>query len=774
MEAVRNTKCAECRRMMCPDEVAWLPMHMFEDLFFCHGKQLKDAIPQCRIWDSELSQFCPQRRIRGSDYCREHALSARPHLCNTITTRGTLCGNMAGHCRTHNIPTNSRASSRRNSRGGPSHVVDDVENVSWFRQNHQCVATTALGRQCLHPALSGEQYCRVHMAHQQDSASQPPHSPSLPNSDNRCVAVTRRGEQCTRPAQQNALCAQHAASRPRRPRWDIESHGPTGMGPVDHWLLDLQGEHGSVPADCDDTRTEQSIGSGSCVLDVSGTQTSFNSGGQFVAEVEARCEEQGCSRLDSLSATAEEVSCSESTRSNESSLESDMRAIQSASHSGSENGREQSEDAFDEIDILRDALGQAQASAEATGDDFGADDDDHDDELDGDNGNIAYPNGNEQTSGTASRKCIAHTLHPGWALVRKHPFVEGDMATRAAVRSDCGLCFAVCTECKAKPRRHFFSVIWPDEAWFVSLPVGELSNRLYGEETFNPPTHNDLFWLSPVRICDSALSGTVVRTNTEGEWRNPRYQLLALTGDGRGLSTQYVSLDLHPSKRILYRHGSPLNRSMHIQTILHWRRDLLPFFRRLYGSSQGVLQNNQVAIKDGFIWNEAESDWVAEVPFRGALDEDGPGRVNTLLEDGPPGWVAPRTLPRIGNHALGTAVQVIMQLRFARTMLLGCGGLSVMCVFNDLQYIVNGLLRGHKPNTVLHKELLYDLRDQSARSDNVALTAQEVSPLTVTPIDPTLGSFVCSCLTRQRMLQMSMPYPNLICVVSMLTQPFQP
>ena len=688
-EALRNTKCAACRRALCPEEVEWVPLHVFEECKAWHAGEIKHAVQGCLMWNEEDRCYCGAQRMGRARYCNAHVIAGQPNMCNAITSAGTPCCNRAGNCQHHSsleeddedseyrsmlaMSTACQQRSRRLSGSSSVPVVADVED-------------------------------RAHSGHGPHDHEHGSHSSLAPDRnvtdvspvvDSQCIATTARGTRCLRRAAENGRCALHRQWVPRRPHWDAEYHGLSGMGPIDEWLVAFQDAHARGNEDEHDSTI------------------SFHSSTISDGMASGTCGSEAGTLTDSVIYELEDTSGSDSEVGDAQWDQMDILLEEAEPFLGSENAEYVQE-----------------ADANAHVDDEGANE-----MLDAEpgEGRIQIPTGggHDASNGESQKQKRRNrwTLHPGWDNVCEDPLFDEAIATRVSVRPSLGLCIGVCGECKGDPRHHLFSAIWPKEGWFPSVPKRGLIDYddVYEERTFDPPVHDNLFWLSPVRICESALSGTVVRSDADGQWRNPRYQMLALTGDGRGVSTQYVSLDTHPAKKEFYSHGCPHNRGRHIQTILHHRRDLHPFFARTYGESVGQHSALTEALTEGFLWNIEEAEWLADVQVRNApaVEMHDQQRQHAVMEDGPPGWVAPRTLPRIGNGALAAALHVIMQLRFARGMLLQREGVCVLHVFSDMQWIVRNLLRGGKPLPVLHKELLADLRADTDGSDHLALSTQE-------------------------------------------------
>lgn len=679
LEAYRDTKCAECAFPLCPEEVHWTPMFAFEKCQFWHPKEVCRAIKHCMAWDDNAKSYCTSPPHGQGAYCLEHTLERQPHMCNAPTTAGGFCRNVAGACPLHQRESTSDSdddyvamssisgASRRNARtiahGGASSQQSLGTASRMAGSTFVEVADNAVGTESWDRQLD--------VAH-------------VPEGRTRCRAVTGRGEGCRRYATANGLCGLHQQWQPHRPQWDMQSHGLSGHGHSDEWLDNLH----------------SSVSSSMSSVSYHGTWDTWD--GKVDAMV-------GYGPADEWLDTMCDDMASCDSNSGESNATEDEAQQSTVSESSTIAGDEVSEYEEDGAEV---------ADFEQESDNESDEDTDGESQAEGEQPRAEEGSGADTVQPRQRRKKMIPKLHVAWNIFWKHPYLDHPLVTRVAASPDYGLCWAVCAECKAQPRRHFCGVVWPNDSWYATTDTGHT--------VFSPPEHCDLYWLSPVRICESALSGTVVRTNAEGQWRNPRYQMLALTGDGRGLSTQYVSLDLNPGRRLHLRLGSPLLRPKYIQTILHWRRDLLPFFTQLYGSRRAVVENNTKAELRGFVCNDEEADWVNEIPMPKATEEEDTNRKYVQLEAGPPGWICPRALPRTGSqHAVATALQVVMQLRFARHMLLACKGMPSSAIFDDMRCIVHQLMVGAKPQILHHKELLYTLRDDSQHGDGVALNWQE-------------------------------------------------
>ena len=317
-----------------------------------------------------------------------------------------------------------------------------------------------------------------------------------------------------------------------------------------------------------------------------------------------------------------------------------------------------------------------------------------------------------------------HSLSPGWNHVAPDPLLAQGIRTCVMAHPLQGLAIAVCQECHSSPKRHFFSVIWPyhNTSWYAKTQVACMDTSVHETTYFSPPCHADLFFLSPVRIYDITLCGASIRTDILGRWKNPRYQMLALVGDGRGLSTQYVALDHSPINKLKFSDISITHRAMYIQTLMSRRRDLDAFWIKLYGAD--ALTHLPSALPDdgGFVWNHAESLWVAKVKYAPEPMVAENERHTTVVHNGPPGWVAPRVMPKTPNNALGSAMQVLMQLRILRhlTPLTIPATRAVW----DMQCIIHSLLQGDKADTTMFNELRITLR---AQRDDIRLTAMELA-----------------------------------------------
>ena len=156
-------------------------------------------------------------------------------------------------------------------------------------------------------------------------------------------------------------------------------------------------------------------------------------------------------------------------------------------------------------------------------------------------------NGSPRAIGPRRRRPRLAMLAPLWDKAAS--FLQRFIYTRAGVHPSKGLSFATCSYCTQWPwHRHFFAPPWPDDALGYWDTIG--GNHAHGWRVdgllFAAPIHRNLFWLSTVQIWDASVSGVCVRRRPDGLLGTTRYQVLALSGNPGGISTQSVSAKPNP------------------------------------------------------------------------------------------------------------------------------------------------------------------------------------------------------------------------------------
>lgn len=259
------------------------------------------------------------------------------------------------------------------------------------------------------------------------------------------------------------------------------------------------------------------------------------------------------------------------------------------------------------------------------------------------------------------RRCAK--LAPLWDEVLRSP-LGYDIWTRMVVTEEKGFSVVTCEKCACAPyKAHFFSAAWP----LNSLErEHDMSDKNFGgynvqhmDRTWHWPTSLNLFFLNPVRIHDAAVNGTRVCHRPEG-YGNTQFQMLALGGDQRGLSTQFVTLKPHP--HIAWKNiPADMDQVVLWEEILSMTRPELQFWFAKRRSEDRQLKPTPEAhlLLPKFKWNREEGSVVSRVkrktaPFQSAE------RGKLVLDTGPAGWVLPRNLPKSIQNAVTTAVHMVL------------------------------------------------------------------------------------------------------------------
>ena len=208
-----------------------------------------------------------------------------------------------------------------------------------------------------------------------------------------------------------------------------------------------------------------------------------------------------------------------------------------------------------------------------------------------------------------------------------------------------------------------------------------------------------------------------MRVGRDGLPRNPWYQLMALTGDSRGLSTRFVSLKPHPARAPEFVFGDPDQRALWVQVIRHHRQDLAPLWQHFHGcrGSCGPLMAPILACTLPLTYSVLEATWLGGVERALPASEEYHPPTRLTLRRGPPGWVQPRTLPKTPNDGITMAMHAVLQVGFFCRLLIRARGTDnyANCMVDDLCDVVSPLLKGEIPSRVLFKELQQSLSKPS-------------------------------------------------------------
>lgn len=289
------------------------------------------------------------------------------------------------------------------------------------------------------------------------------------------------------------------------------------------------------------------------------------------------------------------------------------------------------------------------------------------------------------------------------------PYALGYMIwTRIEVDEEQGLCFAICSMCRLRPsKEHFFSVSWPGEAMFNTENVRDQHyggmQFMSGETSWNVPTQRDLFFLSPVRLFDLAVSGVRVCKRDDGVG-NVQYQTLAITGDTRGVSTQFVSFFPNPLISWAQVKADIDQVVLWEEILLCSRSDLIDWFKKRRSRDRALVPSPlAVRLASELRFSSIEASIVLAIPRRAhpLASDDIPRRL--ILATGPPNWVHPRVLPRSPKQAFTTALHVILTNYKLRTMILQCKGVPHVEAIGKL---LCGILGGGTPNLDIFRQIL--------------------------------------------------------------------
>ena len=297
-------------------------------------------------------------------------------------------------------------------------------------------------------------------------------------------------------------------------------------------------------------------------------------------------------------------------------------------------------------------------------------------------------------------------LAPCWDVVAEDPLLpDGHMGicTRALFHRVHGLAFAVCAYCEKRWwARHLFSVVWP------SSQLRDHALNPADPPTFHAPVHQNLGHLAPVRINDVAVSGVRLRRDKRtGRPTSAQYQLLGISGDGRGLSTQFISFGRKALRYVL----APQSFLWRWYRILHHHRpELECVWSHLWGSPE--CDNRQDLKREvpkvAFGTCSREATWVAQVKRRPPASREEVSARRAILRKGAAGWVMPRVLPQTPQNAITAALHALLVVRSIRATLLQHTDADIDVkhpTYDTLAMVFRGLFRGDIPDRQLFKEL---------------------------------------------------------------------
>ena len=293
-------------------------------------------------------------------------------------------------------------------------------------------------------------------------------------------------------------------------------------------------------------------------------------------------------------------------------------------------------------------------------------------------------------------------------------FLQRFIYTRAGVHPSKGLSFGTCLYCTPWLwHRHFFAPPWPDDGLGYWHTIG--GNHAHGLRgdglLFAAPTHHNLFWLSTVRRWDVLVSGVCVRRRPDGLLGNTRYQVLALSGNHGGISTQSVSAKPHPD----FAHRHVLANANHVRDLvgalfrsgwdMDWRRDKL-----------SPLPLTDCTIGSHFPYDTKECKMVLTLHRKKPNPESWERcHQKAVLHPGPEGWTQPRVLPRTPSVGITMALHALLALPSVKRMLSRLSSwvegpaVETHVTVDTLCTICGGLLRGKRATTKSFNVLRQDL-----------------------------------------------------------------
>ena len=633
-----DTKCAICRWGLHAEEVSFLPYHRFRDCQWMQSDTLQQARNICMFVHDD-GTHCINVRPTKRPYCFEHQ-PLEPGKCGQRTANGTRCRRPHNGCPIHG--SRSRPS-QPSSRGASTNARSSRRITS---QQHEHVGLAARqrcnginkrrGRPCNLWALFGSTRCHYHQQ------------------DNELPAYLQASPVA-------GICTSTTASMPS------SSYGPScSRANVASQSMDVDGDEETYGGNLYNQEIVVPEDVFVCVSDdeVVEVCTEMEGGGPL-SDDECNSVSSGCG-VPSMSVQSED-SCA--TVSMIASDCSDAMVIDS-------EGEDLDIDVVIESDVWGDAW-EHQSFDEGHTDAGGGsstDDDQHseEDELcEAENGPAPEPQDQSPERLHRQRRqrrpiwlgCLA----PCWDVVAQDPLLpigNCGVCTRAFIHPIKGLVFAVCAFCAHKWwAKHFFSAAWPES---------ELRDAAFHESdspVYHAPVHQNLSNLAPVRIGDVAISGMRLgRDARTGRRASTQYQLLGICGDGRGISTQFVTFR-PKGRQFVIAPQTFLWRWMHI--LYHQRPDLEAVWKSLWGppgSPQRVQLENHVPLID-FVVCPQEAQLVASVKRRRPPEREERAGQRVTLCTGAPGWVMPRTLPRTPKNAITAAIHALLQLRSIRAAL---------------------------------------------------------------------------------------------------------
>lgn len=181
------------------------------------------------------------------------------------------------------------------------------------------------------------------------------------------------------------------------------------------------------------------------------------------------------------------------------------------------------------------------------------------------------------------------------------------------------------------------------------------------EYSWHCPTQRNLFFLSPVRLFDSAISGVRVCRRPDG-LGNIQYQTLSFSGDSRGVSTQFISLFPNPVISWTQVMADVDQVVLWEEMLMAIRFDLAEWFvKRRMPDCQIHPSAMAIELCSQFQYFELEGSLAKAVP-RPPPPLFSARRGRLILSNGPPNWVQPRGLPRSPSQALTCALFCLLNV----------------------------------------------------------------------------------------------------------------